>query len=130
MRILTAAPCALPRQARDPESGRPPEVPAVGAVSKRDFPVAQVSRKGFGEGTEMPSDEGKLHLALVIDIGLVHLAFMQLAIVRHVSVIDPLRGLDSYGLLRERPRRWRLARSVVWLAGAAGAGLVRVLHLA
>jgi putative transposase len=36
---------------------------------KRDFPAAQVNLKWYGDGTEIPTDEGKLHLASVLDMG-------------------------------------------------------------
>jgi putative transposase len=36
---------------------------------KRDFPAAQVNRKWYGDGTEIPTGEGKLHLASVLDMG-------------------------------------------------------------
>ena len=36
---------------------------------KRDFPAAQINRKWYGDGTEIPTDEGKLHLASVLDMG-------------------------------------------------------------
>jgi putative transposase len=36
---------------------------------KRDFPAARINQKWFGDGTEIPTDEGKLHLASVLDIG-------------------------------------------------------------
>ncbi len=36
---------------------------------KRDFPAAQVNRKWYGDGTEIGTDEGKLHLASVLDMG-------------------------------------------------------------
>jgi len=36
---------------------------------KRDFAAAKVNKKWFGDGTEIPTDEGKLHLASVLDIG-------------------------------------------------------------
>jgi putative transposase len=35
---------------------------------KRDFPAAQVNRKWYGDGTEIPTGEGKLHLASVLDM--------------------------------------------------------------
>jgi putative transposase len=35
---------------------------------KRDFPARQVNRKWFGDGTEIPTTEGKLHLASVMDV--------------------------------------------------------------
>jgi putative transposase len=35
---------------------------------RRDFPAAQVNRKWYGDGTEIPTDEGKLHLASVLDM--------------------------------------------------------------
>jgi transposase InsO family protein len=35
---------------------------------KRDFPAAQLNRKWYGDGTEIPTDEGKLHLASVLDM--------------------------------------------------------------
>jgi putative transposase len=36
---------------------------------RRDFPAARVNRKWYGDGTEIPTDEGKLHLASVLDMG-------------------------------------------------------------
>jgi putative transposase len=36
---------------------------------RRDFPAAQINRKWYGDGTEVPTDEGKLHLASVLDMG-------------------------------------------------------------
>jgi putative transposase len=36
---------------------------------RRDFPAAQVNRKWFGDGTEIGTGEGKLHLASVLDMG-------------------------------------------------------------
>jgi putative transposase len=35
----------------------------------RDFTAESVNQKWFGDGTEIPTDEGKLHLASVLDIG-------------------------------------------------------------
>jgi len=35
---------------------------------KRDFPAQQVNRKWYGDGTEIPTDEGKLYLASVMDM--------------------------------------------------------------
>jgi transposase InsO family protein len=35
---------------------------------KRDFPASQLNRKWFGDGTEIPTDEGKLHLVSVLDV--------------------------------------------------------------
>ncbi len=35
---------------------------------KRDFPAQKVNRKWYGDGTEIPTDEGKLHLASVLDM--------------------------------------------------------------
>ena len=35
---------------------------------KRDFPARQVSVKWYGDGTEIPTGEGKLHLASVLDV--------------------------------------------------------------
>jgi transposase InsO family protein len=35
----------------------------------RDFPAATVNRKWYGDGTEIVTDEGKLHLASVLDMG-------------------------------------------------------------
>jgi len=35
----------------------------------RDFSAPQVNRKWFGDGTEIITDEGKLYLASVLDIG-------------------------------------------------------------
>jgi transposase-like protein len=36
---------------------------------KRDFPAAEVNVKWYGDGTGICTDEGKLHLASVLDIG-------------------------------------------------------------
>src|SRR5262249_2518211 len=36
---------------------------------KRDFPAATINCKWYGDGTEIPTDEGKLHLASVLDMG-------------------------------------------------------------
>jgi transposase InsO family protein len=36
---------------------------------KRDFPAAAINCKWYGDGTEIPTDEGKLHLASVLDMG-------------------------------------------------------------
>ena len=36
---------------------------------KRDFPASQINRKWFGDGTEIPAGEGKLHLVSVLDAG-------------------------------------------------------------
>jgi putative transposase len=35
----------------------------------RDFPAATVNQKWYGDGTEILTDEGKLHLASVLDMG-------------------------------------------------------------
>ena len=35
---------------------------------KRDFPAAQVNTKWYGDGTEIPTGEGKLYLASVLDM--------------------------------------------------------------
>ena len=35
---------------------------------KRDFPAAQLNRKWFGDGTQIATDEGKLHLVSVLDV--------------------------------------------------------------
>jgi len=35
---------------------------------KRDFPAAGINQKWYGDGTEIPTDEGKLHLASVLDM--------------------------------------------------------------
>jgi transposase InsO family protein len=35
---------------------------------KRDFPASQINRKWFGDGTEIITDEGKLHLVSVLDV--------------------------------------------------------------
>jgi transposase InsO family protein len=35
---------------------------------KRDFPAAKINQKWYGDGTEIPTDEGKLHLASVLDM--------------------------------------------------------------
>ena len=36
---------------------------------KRDFPAAKINRKWYGDGTEIETDEGKLQLASVMDMG-------------------------------------------------------------
>jgi hypothetical protein len=36
---------------------------------RRDFPAAQINRKWYGDGTEIPTGEGKLHLASILDMG-------------------------------------------------------------
>jgi putative transposase len=36
---------------------------------KRDFPAEKINCKWFGDGTEIPTDEGKLYLASVLDMG-------------------------------------------------------------
>jgi putative transposase len=36
---------------------------------KRDFPAQEINRKWYGDGTEIPTGEGKLHLASVLDMG-------------------------------------------------------------
>jgi transposase InsO family protein len=35
---------------------------------RRDFPARQLNRKWFGDGTQIPTDEGKLHLVSVLDV--------------------------------------------------------------
>jgi transposase InsO family protein len=35
---------------------------------KRDFPATQINTKWYGDGTEIPTDEGKLYLASVLDM--------------------------------------------------------------
>ncbi len=35
---------------------------------KRDFPARQLNRKWFGDGTEIATDEGRLHLVSVLDV--------------------------------------------------------------
>jgi transposase InsO family protein len=35
---------------------------------KRDFPATQINRKWYGDGTEIPTGEGKLYLASVLDM--------------------------------------------------------------
>jgi putative transposase len=35
---------------------------------KRDFGAAKLNRKWFGDGTEIGTGEGKLHLASVLDV--------------------------------------------------------------
>jgi putative transposase len=35
---------------------------------RRDFPARQLNRKWFGDGTEIPTAEGKLHLVSVMDV--------------------------------------------------------------
>jgi transposase InsO family protein len=36
---------------------------------KRDFPAERINQKWYGDGTEIPADEGKLYLASVLDMG-------------------------------------------------------------
>jgi putative transposase len=35
---------------------------------KREFPASQINNKWYGDGTEVPTDEGKLYLASVLDM--------------------------------------------------------------
>ena len=35
---------------------------------KRDFPATQINTKWYGDGTEIPTDEGKPHLASILDM--------------------------------------------------------------
>jgi transposase InsO family protein len=35
---------------------------------KRDFPASQLNRKWFGDGTQIVTDEGRLHLVSVLDV--------------------------------------------------------------
>ena len=35
----------------------------------RDFPAQRLNQKWYGDGTELPTDEGKLYLASVLDMG-------------------------------------------------------------
>ena len=35
---------------------------------KRDFPAVKINQKWYGDGTEVPTDEGKLYLASVLDM--------------------------------------------------------------
>jgi putative transposase len=36
---------------------------------RRDFPAPEINQKWYGDHTEIPTDEGKLHLASVLDVG-------------------------------------------------------------
>ena len=36
---------------------------------RRDFPAAKINQKWYGDGTEIPTGEGKLYLASVLDMG-------------------------------------------------------------
>ena len=36
---------------------------------RRDFPAQKINQKWYGDGTEIPTGEGKLHLASVLDMG-------------------------------------------------------------
>jgi putative transposase len=36
---------------------------------RRDFPAQKINQKWYGDHTEIPADEGKLHLAWVLDVG-------------------------------------------------------------
>ncbi len=36
---------------------------------KRDFPASKINQKWYGDGTEIPTGEGKLHLASILDMG-------------------------------------------------------------
>jgi putative transposase len=36
---------------------------------RRDFPAQKINQKWYGDHTEIPTDEGKLHLASVLDVG-------------------------------------------------------------
>ncbi len=56
------------------KSGRKATRPGKGRwrapdLVKRSFAAAAVNRKWYGDGTEIPTGEGKLHLASVLDMG-------------------------------------------------------------
>jgi len=36
---------------------------------RRDFPAKEINRRWYGDGTEIPTDEGKLYLDSVLDMG-------------------------------------------------------------
>ena len=61
---LAARPRRRRRRATRPGKGRCRAPDLV----KRDFPAARVNRKWFGDGTEISTAVGKLHLALVMDV--------------------------------------------------------------
>lgn len=62
---LVARPKRRRRQTTRPGKGgwRAPDL--IG----RDFPAATLNQKWYGDGTEIDTDEGKLHLASVLDVG-------------------------------------------------------------
>jgi putative transposase len=62
---LAARPKKKRRSATRPGKGRWRAPDLV----KRDFPAAKVNVKWYGDGTEICTDEGKLHLASVLDMG-------------------------------------------------------------
>jgi transposase InsO family protein len=62
---LAARPKKKRRSATRPGKGRWRAPDLV----KRDFPAQQVNRKWYGDGTEIGTGEGKLHLASVLDMG-------------------------------------------------------------
>jgi putative transposase len=59
--------------ARRKKKRRPATRPGKGRwrapdLVKRDFPASQLNRKWYGDGTEIPTGEGKLYLASVLDM--------------------------------------------------------------
>jgi transposase InsO family protein len=41
---------------------------SVADLVKRDFPASRINQKWYGDGTEIATSEGKLHLASVLDM--------------------------------------------------------------
>jgi putative transposase len=56
-------------QAHDPAGERPAGRQGAPDLVKRDFPAAGINRKWYGDGTEIPTGEGRLYLYSVLDMG-------------------------------------------------------------
>ena len=52
-----------PATGRGGARGRPPD------LVRRDFPAQKINQKWYGDGTEIPTGQGKLQLASVLDMG-------------------------------------------------------------
>ena len=62
---LVARPRRRRRSTTRPGKGRWRAPDLIG----RDFPASRLNQKWYGDGTEIVTDEGKLHLASVLDVG-------------------------------------------------------------
>ena len=56
-------------QGGDPAGQGPAARQGAPDLVRRDFPAEKINQKWYGDHTEIPADEGKLHLASVLDVG-------------------------------------------------------------